>query len=355
MAEIPADPARLEAAALAQLEAAGPAIARYFEQGAGDDLTRDDNRAAWSRLRLRPHVLRAVETVDLATTIVGCAVPEPVLVAPMALQRLAHPDGEVATASGAGARGTPLIVSMAATTAIESLAPLAPVWMQVYVLRDRGRTRALCERAVAAGARAIVVSVDGAAVPFGSVRAIDRLALPDGITFPNLAAPGESPPRDLAAITRDYDPTITAPDLVGSVGDAGLALVVKGVLRGDDARRAVDAGATAVVVSNHGGRILDGSIATADALAEVVEAVGTDAEVLVDGGIRRGIDVVSALALGARGVLIGRPVVWGLTLGGAKGVTQVLDDLASDLRRALAACGVASVTGVARDLVAPAT
>jgi 4-hydroxymandelate oxidase len=272
----------------------------------------------------------------------------------MALQRLAHPDGETATATGAGARGTPMIVSMAATTAIETLAALAPVWMQVYVLRDRGRTRALCERAAAAGAGAIVVSVDGAAVPHGTARAVDGLALPPGVAFPNLAPAGEPAPTDLAGITREYDSTITALDLASAVGTTGLPTVVKGVLRGDDARRAVDAGAAAVVVSNHGGRILDGVIATADALAEVVGAVGSDAEVLVDGGVRRGADVVRALALGARGVLIGRPVLWGLALDGARGVTRVLDDLAADLRRTLAACGVASVTTVDRDLVAAA-
>ncbi|HEX4490807.1 MAG TPA: alpha-hydroxy acid oxidase [Acidimicrobiia bacterium] len=351
MAQIPADPARLEAAAVAALGTA----AQYFAPGTGDDLTRDDNRAAWSRLRLRPHVLRAVGSVDLATTIAGISIPEPVLVAPMALQRLAHPEGELATAAGAGARGTPVIVSMAATTAIESLAPLAPVWMQVYVLRDRGRTRALCERAVEAGAGAIVVSVDGAAVPYGTARAVDALAPPDGIDFPNLAtALGERAPTDLAAITREYDPTITARDLPEVVGAAGVPWIVKGVLRGDDARACVDAGAAAVVVSNHGGRILDGTVATADALAEVVDALGSDAEVLVDGGIRRGTDVVRALALGARGVLVGRPVIWGLTLDGANGVTRVLDDLVADLRRALAACGVTSVTQVDRDLVARA-
>jgi 4-hydroxymandelate oxidase len=352
MTEIPGEPTALETAALAALSAADPAAARYFEQGSGDDVTRDANRGAWASLLLRPRVLRAVGAVATTTSVVGTPLPDPIVVAPMAVQRLAHADGERATVAGAGARGTPVVVSMAATTAVEALAPLAPVWMQLYVLRDRGRTRALCERAEAAGCRALMVSVDGAAVPMGTRRSIDRLVLPRGISFPNLAPPGEPPPTDLAALTREYDPTLVPDDLAAIAGSTTLPLVVKGVMRGDDARRCVDVGAAGVVVSNHGGRMLDGTMATADALAAVVDAVGDEAHVLVDGGIRRGSDVLRALALGARAVLVGRPVIWGLALGGAAGVTQVLDDLAGDLRRALAACGAPSPADVSRDLIA---
>jgi 4-hydroxymandelate oxidase len=173
--ELPDDPDALEAAACARLDAAA---ASYFRRGAGDDITRDANRRAWQHLLVRPHVLRDVTTLSTRTAIAGTEAPEPVLVAPMALQRLAHPDGERATVAGAGARGTPVVVSMAATTAVEELAPLGPVWMQLYVLRDRGRTQALASRAKAAGCRALVVSVDGAAVPIGARRAVDSLRLP---------------------------------------------------------------------------------------------------------------------------------------------------------------------------------
>jgi 4-hydroxymandelate oxidase len=352
MNEIPDEPTELEAAALAVLSAVDCDAARYFERGAGDDVTRDANRAAWARLLLRPHVLHDVGAVTVASSVLGTRIPDPILVAPMALQRLAHADGERATAAGAGARGTPVVVSMAATTSVEELTRVATTWMQLYVLRDRGRTRAMCERAEAAGCRALMVSVDGAAVSLGTRRSIDRLVLPDGISFPNLAPAGEPAPTDLASATREYDGTLTPDDLATISSWTTLPLVVKGVMRSDDGRRCVDAGAAGVVVSNHGGRILDGTAATADVLADVVDAVGDDLDVLVDGGIRRGTDVLRALALGARAVLVGRPVIWGLALGGAAGVTRVLDDIGADLRRALAACGAASPDDVGRDLLA---
>ena len=190
----------------------------------------------------------------------------------------------------------------------------------MYMLRDRGRTRALAERARAAGYRAIVASVDGAAVGRGTAAAsAGQLTPPDVVRYPNLASADDADSSDIMALVSDFDPSVTFDDLARFGEWSGLPLVVKGVLRGDDAARAVDAGAAAIAVSNHGGRMLDGVAATADVLPEIVDAVGGRAEVYVDGGIRAGTDVVKALALGARAVMVGRPVLWGLAVDGADG------------------------------------
>jgi len=220
----------------------------------------------------------------------------------------------------------------------------------MYLLRDRGRTRALAERARDAGYRAVVASVDGAAVPYGDHRG----ATPAPPGLGNLA-PGE-PDRAgaLLAALGDFDAGVTPADLACFAEWSGLPVVVKGVLRGDDARACVDAGVAAVTVSNHGGRIVDRCVATGDVLAEVVAAVDGRAEVYVDGGIRTGADVVSALALGARAVLLGRPVVWGLAVDGEAGVVDVLETLTRDLTRAMAFCGAATLDDIDADLVVPA-
>jgi 4-hydroxymandelate oxidase len=217
----------------------------------------------------------------------------------------------------------------------------------MYLLRDRGRTRALAERARDAGYRAIVASVDGAAVP------VDRRSAtpaPPGLPFPNLAPPGETH-ADLLAALADFDPTVTPDDLALFRQWTGLPVVVKGVLREDDARACVTAGAAGIAVSNHGGRTIDGCVATGAVLPAIADAVGHVAEVYVDGGIRTGADVLRAVALGARAVLVGRPVVWGLAIDGEDGVAAVLDLLAHDLRRAMAFCGAADVGAITRDLL----
>jgi 4-hydroxymandelate oxidase len=326
----------------------------YFAGGADDELTLADNPAAWARLRLRPHVLRDVGEVSTATTVLGAPVSLPVLVGPVAYQRLAHPDGELATASGAAAAGTLLVVSTQATASLEEIAavaPDAPRWFQLYVYRDRRIAAGLVRRAAASGYRAVVLTVD---VPVPGNRERDRrnrFRLPPGMGLANLTVPEER--VDVVGVARHFDPTVT-PEVIGWLaGESGLPVVVKGVLRGDDAAACLDAGAAAIVVSNHGGRQLDGAVATAEALAEVVEAVaGSAVEVYVDGGIRRGVDVVKALALGARAVLIARPVVWGLVDGGATGVEEVLAGYREELERALALCGTPTLAEVTPDLLA---
>jgi 4-hydroxymandelate oxidase len=352
----PLDLAALEAEARERLERG---VYDYIAGGAESELTLADNLAAWSRPRLRPRVLRDVSEVSTATTLLGSQVPTPLLVAPMAYHRMAHPDGEAASAAGAAAAGAAYVCSTQATMSVEEVADAAPDalrWFQVYVVRDRGWTAELVARAAAAGYRALVLTVD---VPLLGTRLRDLrndFRLPTGLKPANAPPAGAARQRELAADVLaqagQFDPALT-PDTIGWLAErSGLPVIVKGVLRGDDALACLDAGAVGVVVSNHGGRQLDGVVATADALPEVAAAVGDRAEVYVDGGVRHGTDVLKALALGARAVLIGRPVFWGLAAAGASGVERVLSALAAELRLAMALCGAVSLADITPDLIA---
>lgn len=348
------DLADYEAAAAVKAE---PYAWNYLARGSGVDTTLRENVEAWHRWVLRPHVLRDVSTVDLSTTVLGTVVRTPILVAPTAMHRFFTEDGELATARAAAAAGTVYVVSMAATTSVEAVAAEAPEgrhWAQMYMLRDRGRTRALAERVRASGYRAIVASVDGASVGRGTASAsAGSLTPPEWVRYPNLASDDDAESSDIMRMVTDFDPSVTFGDLARFGEWSGLPVVVKGVLRGDDARRAVDAGAAAIAVSNHGGRVLDGVAATADVLPEVIDAVDGRAEVYVDGGIRAGTDVVKAVALGARAVMVGRPVLWGLVVDGALGATAVLELLSREFEAAIAFCGARSVAELTRDLVVP--
>ena len=325
----------------------------YIAHGAGDEITMRDNVAAWERLRLRPHVLRDMSDVQTTTSVLGTTIDLPVLVAPTAMHRFYCDEGEPATARAAARAGTVMVVSMAATTSLEDIAaaaPDAPHWAQMYMLRDHGLSRSLAERARDAGYAALMISVDGAAIPRRSRLSGGSLTPPPSFRFPNLAPPGTDN-ADLMAMV-DFDSSVTVDDLAQFREWSGLPIVTKGVMRGDDAAACVDAGVVAIAVSNHGGRTLDGTIATADALADVVEGVGGRAEVYVDGGIRNGSDIVKALALGARAVMVGRPVLWGLAVAGEDGAAGVLAVLADDTRRALALCGADRPERVTPDFVA---
>jgi 4-hydroxymandelate oxidase len=273
------------------------------------------------------------------------------------MHRFFTADGELATARAAAEVDTVYVVSMAATHSVEDVAAAAPGgarWAQMYMLRDRGRTRALAERAAAAGYGAIVASVDGAAVGRGIASAsAGRLTPPDWMRYPNMASDDDADSSDIMELVTDFDPSITFEDLASFGEWSGLPVVVKGLLRADDAARAVDAGASAIAVSNHGGRVLDGIAATADVLPDVVDALAGRAEVYVDGGIRTGADVVKALALGARAVMVGRPVLWGLCVDGSAGAAQVLTLLGTEFEAAMAFCGAASVDELTRDLLVP--
>ncbi|MGA9520720.1 MAG: alpha-hydroxy acid oxidase [Myxococcaceae bacterium] len=321
-----------------------PDVFEYYACGAGEEETLAENRRAWTNLKLLPHVLRDVSRVDTATTVLGTRIAAPVLVAPTAFHRLAHPQGELATAEGCAAAESLLVLSSRASIRIEDIAQRAgPWWFQVYVLRDRGLTRDMVQRAVRSGASALVLTGD---TPFvgRKRRGRDRLAISDEDFLANLERLTD---RALA----EQAPDITFDDVAWLRELSGLPVLVKGVLRADDAQHCLDAGAAGVIVSNHGGRQLDGALATAEALPEVVAAVGGRAEVLVDGGVRTGRDVLRALALGARAVLVGRPILWGLAVDGAEGVRRVLDELRDDTGHAMALAGAASVAEVTADLL----
>jgi 4-hydroxymandelate oxidase len=334
-----------------------PMAWRYYAAGADAQETLRDNRRAFGRWQLWPRVLVDVSERVLQTTILGAPSSMPVMVAPTAYQRLAHPDGESATVRGAAAAGVIPCVATLATTSLEdaaAAAPAAPKWFQLYVHRDAGLTREVVGRAAAAGYRALVVTVD---TPVLGRRIGDErhgFALPPGMTMPNLAV-SQLPAGDGSSLAKYFaerhSPAFSWRDLAALRASTTLPLVLKGILRADDAARAVDHGCAAVIVSNHGGRQLDGVPATIDALPGVADAVAGRCEVLVDGGVRWGTDVLKALALGARAVLLGRPILWGLAVGGEAGVRAVLELVRDELSRAMALAGCRSVEEIDRDLV----
>jgi 4-hydroxymandelate oxidase len=328
----------------------------FIAGGADEELTLEDNVAAWSRLRLRPRVLRRVDRVTTRATVLGTALATPIMIAPFGYQRLIHPDGEAATARGGAAAGSLLVVSTRATVSLEEIAhaaPELPCWFQVYILKDRGWTAELVARAASAGCRALVLTVDAPVVGRNLRARRSNFSFPQS-QLANLGAGVPTSPQELQSYAgAQHDPAIGFDDIGWLREQVNLPVVVKGVLRGDDAAACVDAGADAVVVSNHGGRQLDMSVATADALAEVTDRVGGRAEVYVDGGIRRGTDVLKALALGATAVMVCRPVIWGLATAGSEGVHGVLAALNDELMRAMMLCQTATLGDISPDLVAP--
>lgn len=314
----------------------------WIRSGSGSEFG-GDNEAAFARRRLRPSVLVDVSDVRTETTLLGASVSLPVMVGPMGLQRAVHPDGELAMAAGAARAGSLFIVAVNATTSIEEIAaaqPKLPLWFQLYNWDDRDALAGVIARAEAAGCRAIVPLVN---TPIGVNHTSAKIGfrLPAGAKFAHF----ESSPGLIASNTWEY--------LAWLRSVTSLPIVPKGIMTAADAARAVDAGAAGIIVSNHGGRQLARSISTLDALADVVQGAG-GAEVYLDGGVRSGGDVLIALALGARAVLVGRPVMWGMALGGADGVARVLDDLRIGLAEDAGMCGIADIAAVPRDLVVDA-
>src|SRR5215212_6200390 len=306
----------------------------YFAGGAGDEVTLRDNLAAFERRKLRPRMLVDVRSVSTATTVLGTEIALPVLIAPLALQRMAHADGERATSRAAAAAGTVMCLSTAATVRPGDLTE-GTRWFQVYVFGDRSKTTALIDEAVAGGYSALVLTVD---VPYLGRRERDvrvDFRVPEGLT----------PSGDIFG--QGFDAGLSWKDLEWLAGYE-LPVVVKGILTAEDAALACEHGAAAVVVSNHGGRQLDGVAATLDVLEEVVDAVDGRAEVYLDGGVRRGVDVLKALALGARAVLIGRAMLWGLAVAGEEGVSDVLRMFQKEVQLGLALLGCASPADVSR-------
>jgi len=327
-------------------------VAGYFFGGAGDELTLAENVAAWKGRRLRPRVRAGLDSWSTRVELLGGDVSMPVLVAPVAYQGLVDPDGEEAMARAAAAAGTVMCLSTLATRRPRPVAEAAPGgrrWFQLYCFKDDGVTRALIEDAVDCGYEAILVTVDA---PRGGNRERDRrtgFAIPEELGVPSVeAALGSDRAVTIEETFELMDPALSWSDLEALASDCRVPVLVKGVLTAEDAALAIDHGAAGVVVSNHGGRQLDRCPATADALPEAVEAVAGRGAVLVDGGIRRGVDVAIALALGADAVLVGRPALWGLAVGGESGARRVLELLREELELTLALCGCASPTGLTR-------
>ena len=329
----------------------------YFAGGAGDELTLRENVAAFARWQLRPRVLVDVGETSTATTVLGTRVAMPLLVAPTAFHRVVHPDGEQGTARAAAAAGTIMCLSTIATASpaeVAAAAPGAPRWFQLYVFRDRGVTRSLIEQAAENDFSAIAVTIDAPVLGRRERDLRTGFRVPAEITVPSVAAAagaweGATPLEVLTWI----DPTLSWRDLEAIVSESPLPVLVKGIQGPEDARLAVEHGAAGLVVSNHGGRQLDGVPASLDVLPEAVEAVDGRVEVLMDGGVRRGTDVVKALALGARAVLAGRAVLWGLAVGGEDGARRVLEVLRAEIENALALLGCPTPDAVTRDHVKP--
>ncbi|HXH96331.1 MAG TPA: alpha-hydroxy acid oxidase [Gaiellaceae bacterium] len=315
----------------------------YFAGGSGDEVTLRANGEAFERIRLRPRVLDDGDPVTVATSVLDMPIELPVLVAPTAYHGLVHPDAECATALGASEAGTIMVVSLNSNRTLEDVAEAAnrPVWLQLYLTGDHAADEDMVRRAEAAGFAAVVLTVDRPVYGAREKDARSGFRLPDHLRAANF---DETP--DLRA------PTWTSWTALRWLLDTTrLPVLLKGILTGEDARIAVEHGVAAVIVSNHGGRQLDGALAGVEALPDVAAAVDGRCEVYCDGGVRRGTDVLKALALGARAVLLGRPIVWGLAVDGAAGVTAVLRLLRSEIERDLALCGRRRLSEVDPSLV----
>ncbi len=334
----------------------------YYAGGALDEVTLRENRAAYDRIPLYYRVLAGVRPRELATTVLGERVAVPILVAPTAFHRMAHADGELATARASARANTLMVVSTLSNTGVEEIADASsgPLWFQLYIYKDREATRDLVARVEKTRCRAVVLTVDAPLLGPRERDVRNRFALPEGLTVKNLAGAGQGTVSQelfgsgLAKYVSTFiDPAISWRDVEWLQGITHLPIVIKGIVRANDARRAVEMGVKGIVVSNHGGRQLDTSPATIDALPHVVKAAGGRAEVYVDGGIRRGVDVVKALARGARAVFVGRPVLWGLAVDGEAGVARVLEILRAEFDLAMGLCGASTLDEIDGTLLRP--
>jgi len=350
----------LERAAQTRLE---PAVYDYYRSGAWDESTLHRNRAAFGQLQILPRVLVDVSTRGCRVRLLGERLVPPLLAAPTAFHRLAHPDGEVATARAFASAGAVMVLSSLSTTPVELVtAAGGEVWFQLYANRDPAITRALIERVVAAGCSAIMLTAD---TPVWGSRERDLrngFHLPPGLAAVNLTdlqPEGAQRGQQGAGMGQAFDwmlhPALDWRELQRICSESPVPVLLKGVCRGDDAARAIDAGCAGVVVSNHGGRQLDGQPATIEVLEDAVAAVAGRGLVLIDGGVRRGTDLLKALALGADAVQIGRPVLWGLALDGEAGVRWVIDQLLGELDLAMALAGCPDRSAITRDLVRAAS
>jgi 4-hydroxymandelate oxidase len=360
--KIPADAVNLFDFEMLARARMSPMAWEYISGGAGDEVTLRWNRESYDRIRLRPRILVDVSRLDTRVKLFGRELPFPILIAPAAYQRLIHPEGEIATAKGASASGATMVVSTMATASVEeiSAASTRPLWFQLYVQPDRAFTRDLVQRAEAAGCQALVVTVDTPVVGLRNREMRIKFALPPGMDRPNLrglksAASGAShlPPEN-QIYSAVLDPKLTWKEIEWLRSFARTPVLLKGVLNPDDAELAVKSGVSGIIVSNHGSRNLDTLPATIDALPEVAAKVAGRIPVLMDGGIRRGTDVLKAIALGASAVLIGRPYLFGLSVAGAEGVARVVNILRREFEMAMALTGRARIGDIDQSALWPA-
>lgn len=336
----------------------------FFQGAADDQQTATDNRAAFSRYRLRPRLMRDVSQRDTSVTVLGHRLPSPIAIGPAAFHKLAHPDGEIATVKGAAQASAPFCLAcVGSNTKLEDVAEAVadspmPLWLQMYVLKDRDLTVRLIKRAENAGYQALFVTVDAKVMGTSQLNK-RQFTLPPSMIFANLqderltsAMHTQGDSVNLHSFRRIYDTAFAWKDLKWLRSVTTLPIVLKGILTAEDAREAVKYGVNGIIVSNHGGRHLDGTLATIDALSEVVNAVqGSGIEVFLDGGVRLGTDVLKALALGAKAVFIAKPAVWGLACGGEEGVTKVINLLKDEFDSAMALSGCVTVNDITPDLV----
>ena len=333
----------------------------YYEGGALDEITLRENAVGWDRLKLYYRVLAGVGTRDLTTTVLGQSISMPIAIAPTAFHKLACNEGEIAAARAAKAARTLFILSSLSNTAMELVFAEAgtPRWFQLYIYKDLAITHDLVKRAEAAGAEAIVLTVDAPGLGTRERDSRNNFRLPDGLAVENLAPVGKGKIPEVrgsgmaAYVRENFKQDLGWEDLDWLCHSTRLPVVVKGVCRGDDAGRAIEHGARAVVVSNHGGRQLDTAPATCEVLPHVADALGDRGEIYVDGGIRRGSDVLKAIALGARAVLVGRAVLWGLCVAGEHGATNVLEIFRRELDEAMLLCGCTNLNEIDRSLLRP--
>lgn len=337
----------------------------YYDGGSNDEITLRENVTAFSRITLYPRAFRGVGERDTRTTILGMPTSTPIIVAPVALIGMLHPDGEIPVVRAASTAGSIVTLSTFSVTPIEDVvaAAVGPVWFQLYVYKDRAASEALVRRVEAAGCTALELTADAPILGRRERDVRNDFALPADLWAPNLTADGTLPlPESRGtggspfadAFDTLVDPNLTWDDIAWLTSVSNLPVLVKGILRADDARRAIDAGAAGVIVSNHGGRQFDTAPAAIDALGPIADAVGDRGEVIVDGGIRRGADVVKAIAMGARAIQVGRPMVWGLVVDGEQGVADVLGLLRDELDLAMALAGCRSIDEITVDLLSPA-
>jgi 4-hydroxymandelate oxidase len=338
----------------------------YFCGGAGDEFTLQANCQAWSTLKLQPRVLQPLAGGHTRTQLLGKTLAHPIFLAPVAYQRMAHPDGELATAHAAAALGAGMVLSTQSSTSLESVAAAVlspsntatrgPLWFQLYMLHDRGFTKDLVQRVEAAGYEVLVVTVDAPTQGYRDRERRANFKLPVGVSAVNLVGlpeeqkvalqPGQSALFDGLLTTA---PTWADIEWLQKV--TRLPIILKGILHEDDARQAASMGLAGIVVSNHGGRTLDTAVATADVLPRIAQKLAGGIPILVDGGIRRGTDVLKAIASGATAVMVGRPYVYGLANAGAVGVAHVLRLLRDELEVAMALCGCSTLSQVTAKVI----